>query len=135
MIKIIASLTLLIGMLTGYIASISQGPILGNVPESDACNATTTSVYTLNATTTTLKRGSGVLCSVIATGPNTGAIMFYNATTSNNNLRASVASTTIFLGSISASATSTTYTYNVNFSTGLLMLVDSAPATTTVTWK
>ena len=140
--KTILAVSVLIAVV-GIFSIIWQQPwkAYGNVPESDACNATTTgaATYSLSATTTTLKRGSGVLCSAIVTGGgavNTGSIGFYNATTSNINLRTgNIASSTLFLGSIPVSATSSTYAFNVNFSTGLVVVIESVPATSTISWK
>ena len=132
------SLAVVLALALGALAVLWQIPKLvqGNVTPGDECVATTTSAYTLNATTTTLKRGYGTLCSVVLTGPNTGAISFYNATTSDRNKRTgNVATSTLFIGGFAGAATSTTYAFNTTFTNGLLMVVESSPATTTVTFR
>lgn len=82
-------------------------------------------------------RMSGVLENLIVPGgPKGGSIFFYDATTSNINLRTgNQASSSILLEEFPAGIATTTYMLNRTFKTGLLMCVVGTPSTSTVTWK
>ena len=92
-----------VNTLVGYIAILAVTVLLslwylstamkveGSVGYGNDYNATSTAANSvLGAQTKTeilLKTGQGSLGSVIVTGANTGVVNFYNATTSNVNLR------------------------------------------------
>ena len=84
-----------------------------------------------------LKTGQGSLAQVTVTGANTGNIVFYDATTTNVNLRTGQkATSTITLADISASVAAGTYTFDTEFNTGLLMVrIAGVGPTSTVMWR
>lgn len=84
-----------------------------------------------------LCEGPGVLANINVMGPNVGNIQVYNATTSNNTLRASIATSSILLADIPskapADATSTArqHAFDAIATKGILVdLVGSVPTTT-----
>lgn len=86
--------------------------------------------------TVLLKSGSCSLGSVVVTGDNTGALNFYDATTSDATKRAITATTSLLLASVAASATEETYTFDVTCTRGLLMVLQNGTMpTTTVTYR
>lgn len=80
---------------------------------------------------------SGVLRSVTITGgPKGGTIQFFDATTSNVQLRTgNKATSTILLMEIPAGSASSTYPCNCNFNTGLLLSTSGSVPTSTITWE
>lgn len=116
-----------------------ENPFSG-VTQGDEYNATTTAlsaVYGSQTGSVLLKTGQGALGSVIVTGAATGIINFYDATTTNINLRASSkATSTIHVASIPASLAAGTYVFDAVFTDGLyLELVSGNMPTTTITWR
>jgi hypothetical protein len=113
----------------------------GSVGITGEYHATTTAVSATYGTTITgdgqIKIGQGTLGSVVITGADTGILNFYNATTSNVDLRTkNTASSTILMASIPASTAAGTYTFDVVFSDGLLLdVVSGNIPTTTITWR
>lgn len=131
------ALTLVVVASLAVIAFSSlQGTSVGaSVIEGQEYNATTT--YGAHPQgERTLKTGAGSLGSVIITGDNTGLITFYNATTSDVNLRTgNTATSAITVADFPASSPEGTYTFDAVFTTGLLMVTTGTPATSTVTWR
>ena len=114
---------------------------LGSVTEGNDYIATSTApnnVYgAQTAQTSLLKTGSGSLGQVVITGANTGILNFYNATTSNINLRTgNVATSSILLLSIPASAAAGDFIVDARFSTGLIYdLYGGIMPTTTILFR
>lgn len=114
--------------------------ITGSVIQGSEYHATTTSTgrfasgpTTLTATTSAI---SGTLGSVVITGAAAGTIDFYDATTSNVNLRTgNTASSSILLASFPTSAVVGTYTLDETFYTGLLVSFGATMATSTITYR
>jgi hypothetical protein len=128
--KVVGFLLLLVGVLGGGYG-VNQ---FGSSPVGESYNATTTGAgLVANAT---LKTGFGQLGSAVVTKTDTGTLSFYNATTSNINLRAAkFATSTILLATFPTGATVGTYQFDLQFSEGLLVVSTGNPASTTITWK
>ena len=139
MIKIIAGLTLLVGMLTGYIASVSQGPTFGSVAVGNDYMATSTRNWDGTALTnlTVLKNGAGTLARVTITGAATGRIRFWDATTTDITKRESrMSSSTINKVDLPASLVAGTYDFDWEFTNGILYeLVSGNAPTSTPVWR
>lgn len=85
---------------------------------------------------TTLKAGPGIFGSLVITGAGAGTINFFDATTSNVNLRTGNAATsTILIASFPVSTAAGTYTIDATLNSGLLMEVIGTAPTSTPTWK
>lgn len=85
----------------------------------------------------TLKNGYGALGSVVITGANTGVMNFYDATTTDVNMRTgNRATSTILIASIPASAPANTYVFDATVNNGLLLDLPSGNMpTTTITYR
>lgn len=117
-------------------------PVLGSTIQGNDYQATSTApsnVYgAQNATTQTIKSGQGALGSVIITGASTGVMNFYDATTTNINLRTGQkATSTILIASLPASLVAGTYIFDAEFTDGLTydVFAAGALATTTITYR
>lgn len=115
-------------------------PALGSVSVTDEYMATSTAANTVYGGFTTgrvIRTGQGTLGSFVITGANTGIVNFYNATTSNVNLRTGQkASSTILIASFPASAAANTYTIDALYTDGLLMVLEAGiMPTSTVTYR
>lgn len=114
--------------------------VVGSVQDGQGYYATTTSAApdalgTL-ATVKTLRSGPGMLGSIVLTGPNSGTMALYDATTSDITLRTGgIATSSLLIAYLPVNATSTTYTYDVQFKIGLLFVQIGAAATSTITFK
>ena len=110
--------------------SYYKSPPLGSVSVSNEYNSTTTNA--LSAPLALLKTGQGSLGSVVVTGAGTtGRMDFYNATTSNVNLRTGkVATSSIWLASFGATEAAGTYVFDVFFTKGLLVDITSNSSST-----
>lgn len=110
----------------------------GSVSVTDEYLSTSTAanaVYGAQTLGVLVKTGVGTFGSVVVTGANTGALNFYDATTTNALLRAT-ATSTILVASIPASMAAGTYTFDVAFKHGLLMvLATGVMPTTTITYR
>lgn len=136
-----------IAALLGLLWSVGSGPkdaLFGSAVIGNEYNATSTRNFDGTALTnlTVLKSGgnacySGSLAQVTITGANTGIVRFWNATTTNVNLRTgNVSSSTIHLVDIPASAAANTYTFDLAFGCGLIYeLVGGLAPTSTITWR
>lgn len=110
---------------------------LGSVSVSSEYHATTTGETTQNSSLTEklLKGGPGVLGQVTLTGAQTGRIFLYNATTSDNELRADVSTTTLLIAFIEESQVEGTYIFDAQFISGLLLITEGTQPTTTITYR
>jgi len=83
-----------------------------------------------------LKTVGGSLGSVVITGVNDGAILIYNASTSDATKRAtSKATSSLLIAAISTSTPVGTYTFDVDASDGLLMVTTGNAPTSTITYR
>ena len=110
----------------------------GSVSVSNEYIATSTSEG-LNgigtADVTVLRASAGTLGSVVISGAAAGQIILYDATTTDNQLRASVATSSIILADLPASTVAGTYTYDVQFTNGLLFEIIGIQPTSTITYR
>ena len=93
---------------------------------------------TLLATTNVsykFKNGRGTFGSVIINVLGTGNTVFYDATTTNVNLRAGATSSLPVIGVIAASQVAGVYTYDTVFNYGLIGVFSGTQGTTTLTWR
>lgn len=120
----------------GPVPQPSQIPV-GSVSLGAGYKATTTSALMGWAVRTpkTLSTHPGTLGSVVITGAAATLFELYDATTTNANLRAIKATTT--LASFPTSAAAGTYTFDVDYNVGLIaeFKTGTAIATTTITWR
>lgn len=107
---------------------------LGSVSQSSEYHATTTGyVATPNQV---LQATPGTFGSVVISGANTGNLFFYDATTTNINLRTGQAATnSLYIGSIPANAAAGTYTFDEVVYNGLVMVISGNPPTSTITYR
>lgn len=142
---ILASLVLALAALTSIVSTENARPVFGSVAVHSAYFSTTTSASNLITTPiadslTGTTTHSGTFGSIIVTGAGTagGNLDFYDATTTNIAQRAaSMATSTIFLGSIPTASAVGTYTFDTVFLRGIIMVNSGAGSvgTTTVTWR
>ena len=85
---------------------------------------------------------TGVLGSIVLTGPNIGSLHIYDATTSNETLRTgATATSSLLLGEIparlegNATSTAQTYTFDIEFNNGLLVDKVGLVPTSTITYR
>ena len=79
---------------------------------------------------------SGTLGSVYVAAPTTGIIEFYNATTTNINLRTgNIASTTLLMAVLPAGTGTSTIPLDISFTNGLIMVFKGTVSSTTVTHR
>ena len=138
---------MLVGMLSGYIASVSQGPTLGSTVQGNDYFATSTRNHDGTALTnlTRLKDAgssctSGSLARVTITGAGTapGITKFWDATTTDSTLRAPIySSSTIFLAQLPSGAAANTYDFDLTFNCGLIYEFTGSglAPTSTVMWR
>ena len=108
----------------------------GSVAQSNEYNVTTTSYLSAVPAIVSFTTDPATLGSVVITGANTGIMDFYNATTTNKNLRTGQAPTsTIHIANIPDSLAAGTYTFDVKAPLGLLMVSTGSLATSTITWR
>lgn len=128
-------------VLAGYIMGLQQKMVFGSTPsEASDYQATSTAenaVYGAFTTGRLIRKSSGSFGSVVITGANTGVLNFYNATTTDVNMRTgNKASSTILLASIPASAAADTYTFDVGYTDGLLLVLQGGTMpTSTITYR
>ena len=126
----------------GLFIFFAQKPIeqMGSVASGNEYHSISTGV---NGTSwdmvNTLQTGQGVFGSIVLTTAGIGEVTFYDATTSNVNLRG-VANTTSTLNVLADIETTTpgTYTFDTIFTKGLLMVwsgIKATLGTTTITFK
>ena len=80
---------------------------------------------------------TGVLGSVNVLNANTGTITIYDATTTDNTLRASAATTSLILAEFPASPTEGSYHFDIEFKRGLLVDYSdtNTAGTTTISYR
>lgn len=134
--KILGSILAVVVILFGvvYVNNIGNDNIFGSIQDGQAYTATTTD-YTWSATSPQgriIKTGSGTLGSiVIGNATAVGTITLYDATTTvNGSLFGTTTLAVINTGSLSG-----TYTYDVGFGRGLLAVMSSTLATSTITFR
>jgi hypothetical protein len=123
---------------------VGQGTTLqnnfGSVAVSNEYIATSTApdaVYGATISTSRrIKNGAGALGQVTITGAGAGLVNFYNATTSNVNLRTgNTPTSTILIASIPLSAAAGTYVFDAQFTRGLYIDITGTAPTSTVTYR
>jgi len=146
MIKIIGGiLTSMVLILSSMLAVVTQekaSSTFGSVTVGNEYFSTTTSAASVlpiinNLTGNTAPR-QGTFGSIILTGSVAGGnIDFFDATTTNVNLRTGQnATSTLILASIPTGAPAGTYTYDSIYKHGILMVTSGVNnSTTTVTWR
>ena len=130
-------------MAAGFLAVVSQQPreAYGSARPGDEYTATTTAANTMCGATITvdklIKTGYGALGSVVITGANTGVFSFYDATTTNVNLRTGQkATSTILIASFPASVAAGTYVVDATYNDGLYLdYFSGSAATSTITYR
>lgn len=130
--KVIGFLLLLAGVLGGGYG-VNQ---FGSVAQGNDYTATSTRTFAggVLPSITVLKSTGGTLARVTITGANTGIVRFWDATTTNVNLRSpNTASSSILVAEIPASAAAGTYDFDAEFKYGLIYeLVGGLTPTSTV---
>jgi hypothetical protein len=125
---------LVVGLYAGYQGLRQEG--FGSVAQSNEYNVTTTGSQFTTPPEYSFTTDPATLGSVVITGANSGKMDFYNATTTNKNLRTGQAATsTILVASIPASLAAGTYVFDVKAPNGLLMVSSGSLATSTITWR
>ena len=133
---LLTALVLLVGLLV-FTNSDSASP-LGSVSVSNEYHATTTGDTATSGgmlDTTTIKTAAGTIGSVVITGTNNGTLQLYDATTSDNNLRASAATSSLILVTIPVDSATGTYTYDVEAIRGIMLVTEGSAPTSTITWR
>jgi|GEM_PF-4175832 hypothetical protein len=105
-------------------------------PVGTGYSTTTSPLFNLPAKVSLIKSGRGSFGSVnvLETGSGGGDFEFYDATTTNINLRASsMASSSIFLGSIPNDATAREYAFDIALNNGLVMVYTGGGTVATTT--
>ena len=147
---IISSLALLLVVgiasamtLTGTSQEIKEfaGEIMDNPPEEMLLGGATAPyeyVYTIPTgdAAQLLKTSFGILGSVIITGAGAGDLTLYNATTTNANLRATAATSSLpVIASFPANTAVGNYDFDVAFNDGLLAVFTGVIGTSTITFN
>src|SRR4051812_21743146 len=105
----------------------------GSVAFGNDYQATTTDATWTTLTPKILLSKGGSLGSVIVTTIGTGSLTLYDATTTDNTLRASVATSTITVANWQITTSLGTYTFDTSFKNGLIAVwVGTNDATTTI---
>jgi len=82
------------------------------------------------------KKSSGTLGSIILNATGSGYSIFYDATTTDATLRNNVATSSLdVLAVIVNNQPAGVYVYDITFKNGLLGVLSSTLATTTITWR
>ena len=132
----ILGLTLAVFITLGAVVLGYHTPVAyGSVAVSNEYQATTTNAAQVPVVRV-LKPAAGSLAQVTITGKNTGLETFYDATTSDVNLRTgNTASSSILLADFPTNAPEGTYTFDLQTKVGILLVVSGAPATSTITYR
>lgn len=103
-----------------------SGVQIGNEYNATHLVATTSFAYLLES-------GRGTFGSVVINVLGTGNVVFYDATSTNSNLRTVTATTSLpVVGYIAASQAAGVYTYDTRFLKGLMAVFSGAQGTSTV---
>ena len=111
-------------------ANISPGEALLSTTTPTVADATNLCPQGNNAASST----TGTLGSVHITGYGAGELFIYDATTTNNNLRVSAATSSLLLAHYPYSGT-TTNAFNSSFTRGLLVDYTTGVGTSTITYR
>ena len=137
--KIFPAVLILVILLTGWFLGNKIDSLnlvdLGSVSVSDEYSSVLTGGGSGLDDGVILKGAQGVLGSVVITGAAAGALLFYNATTSDVTLRAGATSTLELLADIPKSTVAGTYTFDIVADIGLLLVMDGTQPTSTVTYR
>ena len=91
------------------------------------------------ATTTFAKlidKGAGTLGSIVINTLGTGYVIFYDASSTNSNLRTTTATTSLRVVAVQdASQAAGTYTYDINYNDGLIAVFSGAQGTSTLMYR
>lgn len=139
----IAGILAAIAILIPKIEVAPQNQALGSVTGGNEYYSTTTSAnispYDIQNKVKLLRNGPGTVGSVILTGIGIAEFELYDATTSNQLLRAStMSSSTILVASFPRAAPAGTYTFDIALRNGLLLATTTKAevmGTTTITWR
>ena len=118
----------------GYLANQGGEPMVGSVQQGGEYHST----YTPTAGTAAqlIKSTPGTLGSIVVTGAGAGYLNIYNATTTNANLRAITATTSLpVLAEAPAGLAAGTYTFDIIAADGMLAVFTGAIGTSTITWR
>lgn len=139
--KIIAS-ALVVGVLalaTIFTLLTQQKRAVGSVAPGGEYRSVTLPVTASNTQLcnqdATLQQAPGVLGSVFITSYGTGELLIVDATTTNNNLRVSVATTSITKFHAPIMATSSWSGVDINFQNGIIVVARGTVGTTTITYR
>lgn len=81
-------------------------------------------------------KGAGTFGSVVINTLGTGSIVFYDATSTNSNLRTVTATTSLpVIAVVDASQAAGTYTYDTTFNGGLMAVYSGAQGTSTAMFR
>lgn len=109
---------------------------LGSVGIASEYQSTTTSQGRFLTGTTRLCSSQGALGSVIMTGPTSGVMQFFNATTSSISQRIStMSSSSILLADLTNYSATTTQTFDLIATNGLLVDIQGTVPTSTITYR
>ena len=124
------------GLIIGGVVMLTKDNSLGSVQLGQDYLSTSTGGNLIPAPLTLLVNGVGALGSVVITGADTGILNFYDATTTDINLRASSKSTSsIWVASIPASTAAGTYIFDTLVTDGLYLERIGESPTSTITFR
>jgi len=131
---IVGAVLLILAGVIGFNLNQPEEQPVGSVARASEYHYTTaTSTDYINPL---IKTGAGTFGSIVVNLLGTAPITFYDATTTNVNLRVKATSTLPVLAYIAPSQAAGTYTYDTVFSDGLLAIWGTGTvASTTITWR
>lgn len=115
---------------------IAQGSTISG-QDYNSTSTASNAVYGARTASGLIKTGYGALSGVVVLGANTGAINFYDATTTDISKRTNnTATATLLIASIPPSIVAGDYVLDVAVSNGIYMdLVSGSMPTTTITYR
>jgi len=137
-------MTKVIAFVIGVVMLIIAGVVGYNInqPEPPLKGVTVGNEYSsLNfmATTTFAKlidKGAGTLGSIVINTLGAGYVIFYDASSTNSNLRTTTATTSLRVVAVQdASQAAGTYTYDINYDDGLIAVFSGAQGTSTLMYR
>lgn len=124
---------LVIGIIIGL--KLADKPSVGSVGVTSEYQATTTSPGRFPSAYLLLT-GGGTLGSVVVTGPASGSISLYDATTSDVNLRTGQkATSSLLIADFPMGTATSTYTFDSVFFNGLYIQTNGTMPTSTITFR
>jgi hypothetical protein len=123
---------LIIAGVIGYQLNQPAQP-LGSVARGSEYHYTTRAATTL--VSETLKLGTGTFGGFVINVLGTGNTTFYDATTTNVNLRAGATTTLPVIAYVGASQAAGTYTYDTYFQDGLIAVYSGTQGTSSIMWR